>query len=154
MISVIFASEAKPNFHTIHDYRVYGNRSELEISPLFLQQNWENRFGSTDSQFLFVSGLYAHKLHAPCSHTPCSRSHGSVVGLWLSFLIVLFVYVNRIGTPLITFMFLITSIHITCLASFKNGEAEERDKGVGAMVYVATGWTYSEMCVLWKHNAV
>ena len=44
--------------------------------------------------------------------------------------------------------------HITCLASCKNGEAEERDKGVGAMVYVATGWTYSEMCVLWKHNAI
>ena len=32
-------------------------------------------------QFLFVLGLYAHKLHAPCSHAPCSRSHGSVVAL-------------------------------------------------------------------------
>ena len=59
----------------------------------------------------------------------------------------LFVYVNRIGAPLITFIFLITSVHITCLASCKNGEAKERNKGVGAMVYVATGWTYSEMCV-------
>ena len=56
--------------------------------------------------------------------------------------------------PLITFIFLITSVYITCLASCKNGEAEERDKGVGAMVYMATGWTYNEMCVLWKHNAV
>ena len=82
MISVIFASEAKTNFHTIHGYRVHGNRSELEISPLFPQQNWENKFGSTDSQFLFVSGLYAHKLHAPCSHALCSRSHGSVVALY------------------------------------------------------------------------
>ena len=80
MVSVIFASEAKTNFHTIHGYRVHGNRSELEISPLFPQQNWENKFGSTDSQFLFISGLYTHKLHAPCSHAPCSRSHGSVVG--------------------------------------------------------------------------
>ena len=78
----------------------------------------------------------------------------SQIGLWLSFLIVLFVYVNRISTSLITFIFLITSIHSTCLASCKNGEASERDKGVGAMVYVATGWTYGEMCVLWKHNAV
>ena len=78
----------------------------------------------------------------------------SRIGLWLSFLIVLFVYVNRIGAPLITFIFLITSVHITCSASCKNGEAEERNKGVGGMVYVATGWTYSEMCVLWKHNAV
>ena len=64
------------------------------------------------------------------------------------------VYVNRIGVPSITFIFLIRSVYITCLASCKNGEAEEGDKGMGAMVYVATGWTYSEMCVLWKHNAV
>ena len=78
----------------------------------------------------------------------------SRIGLWLSFLIVLFVYVNRIGAPLITFIFLITSVHSTCLASCKNGEAKERDKGVGAMVYVATGWTYGEPCVLWRHNAV
>ena len=71
-----------------------------------------------------------------------------------TFLIVLFVYVNRISAPFITFIFLITSVRSTCLAACKNGEAEERDKGVGAMVYVATGWTYSELCVLWKHNAV
>ena len=64
------------------------------------------------------------------------------------------VYVNRIGALSITFIFLITSVHITCLASCKNKKAEEGDKGMGAMVYVATGWTYSEMCVLWKHNAV
>ena len=78
----------------------------------------------------------------------------SRIGLWLSFLIVLFVYVNRISALFITFIFLITSVHSTCLASCKNGEAEERDKGVGAMVYVATGWTYGELRVLWKHNAV
>ena len=66
----------------------------------------------------------------------------------------LFVYVNRISAPFITFIFLIMSIRSTCLAACKNGEAEERDKGVGAMVYVATGWTYGELCVLWKHNAV
>ena len=77
----------------------------------------------------------------------------SRIGLWLSFLIVLFVYVNRISAPFITFIFLITSVHSTCLASCKNGEAEERDKGVKAMVYVATGWTYGELCVLWKRNA-
>ena len=71
-----------------------------------------------------------------------------------TFLIVLFVYVNRISAPFITFIFLITSVRSTCLAACKNGEAEERDKGVGAMVYVATGWTYGELCVLWKHNAV
>ena len=70
MISVFFASEAKTNFHKILGYRVHGNRSELEISPLFPQQNWENKFGSTDSQFLFVSGLYAHK--APRSMLTCS----------------------------------------------------------------------------------
>ena len=64
------------------------------------------------------------------------------------------VYVNRIGASSITFIFSITSIHITYLASCKNGEAEEGDKGMRAMVYVATGWTYSEMCVLWKHNAI
>ena len=79
LVSVIFASQAKSNFHTIHSHRLHGNRSDLEISPLFPQQNWENKFGSTDSQFLFVLGLYAHKLHAPYSHAPCSRSHGSVV---------------------------------------------------------------------------
>ena len=79
MVSVIFASQAQTNFHTIHGYRVHGNRSKFEISLLFPQQNWENKFGSTDSQFLFDSGLYTHKLHAPCSHAPCSRSHGSVV---------------------------------------------------------------------------
>ena len=78
----------------------------------------------------------------------------SRIGLWLSFLIVLFVYVNRISAPFITFIFLITSVHSTCLASCKNGKAEERDKGVGAMVYVATGWTYGELRVLWKHNAI
>ena len=65
-----------------------------------------------------------------------------------TFLIVLFVYVNRISAPFITFIFLITSVRCTCLAACKNGEAEERDKGVGAMVYVATGWTYDELCVL------
>ena len=81
MVSVIFASQEKTNFHTIHGYRVHGNRSDLEISPLFPRQNWVNKFGSMDSQFLFVSGLYAHKLHAPCSHAPCSRSHGGVVVL-------------------------------------------------------------------------
>ena len=78
----------------------------------------------------------------------------SWIGLWLSFLIVLFVYVNRISVPFITFIFLITSVRSTCLAACKNGEAEERDKGVGAMVYMATGWTYGELCVLWKLNAV
>ena len=71
-----------------------------------------------------------------------------------TFLIVLFVYMNRISAPFITFIFLITSVHSTCLAACRNGEAEERDKGVGAMVYVAIGWTYGELCVLWKHNAV
>ena len=71
-----------------------------------------------------------------------------------TFLILLFVYVNHISAPFITFIFLITSVRSTCLAACKNGEAEERDKGVGAMVYVATGWTYGELCVLWKHNAV
>ena len=75
----------------------------------------------------------------------------SRIGLWLSFLIVLFVYVNCISAPFITFIFLITSIHSTYLASCKNGKAEERDKGVA---YVATGWTYGELRVLWKHNAV
>ena len=78
----------------------------------------------------------------------------SRIGLWLSFFIVLFVYVYRISAPFITFIFLITSVYSICLASCKNGEAEERDKGVGAMVYVATGWTYGELFVLWKHNAV
>ena len=71
-----------------------------------------------------------------------------------TFLIVLFVYVNCISVPFITFIFLITSVRSTCLAACKNREAEERDKGVGAMVYVATGWTYAELCVLWKHNAI
>ena len=80
MVSDRVGPEAKINFHTIHGYRVHGYKPYLEISSLFLQQNWENKFGSTDSQFLFVSGLYAHKLHAPCSHAPCSHSHGSVVG--------------------------------------------------------------------------
>ena len=61
---------------------------------------------------------------------------------------------NCIGAPSITFIFFITSVHITCLASCKNGEAEEGYKEVEAMVYMATGWTYSEMCVLWKHNVV
>ena len=82
MVSDRVAPQVKINFHTIHSYRVHDNRSDLEISPLFPQQNWKNKFGSTDSQFLFVSGLYAHKLHAPCSHDPCSRSHGSVVVLY------------------------------------------------------------------------
>ena len=71
---------------------------------------------------------------------------------FLSYCVV--VYVNCIGAPSITFIFLITSVHITCLASCKNQEAEEGDKGMRAMVYVATGWTYNEMCVLWKYNAV
>ena len=72
--------QSKIKFHTINGYRVHGNRSHFQISLLFPQQNWEIKFGSTDSQFLFVLGLYAHKLHAPCSHAPCSRLHGSVVG--------------------------------------------------------------------------
>ena len=71
-----------------------------------------------------------------------------------TFLIVLFVYVNCKSALFITFIFLIMSVRSTCLAACKNGEVEERDKGVGAMVYVATEWTYGELCVLWKHNAV
>ena len=48
MVSDRVAPQAKINFHTIHDYRIHGNRSKLEISPLFSQQNWEKKFGSTD----------------------------------------------------------------------------------------------------------
>ena len=80
MVSDRVGPRAKINFHTTHGYRIHGNRSDLEISLLFPQKNSEIKFGSTDSHFLFVSGLYAHKLHAPCSHAPCSRSHDSVVG--------------------------------------------------------------------------
>ena len=79
MVSDRVAPQAKINFHTIHDYRIHGNRSELEIFPLFPQQNWENKFGSTDSQFLFVSGLYAHMLHAPRSMLTCSRLHAHML---------------------------------------------------------------------------
>ena len=81
MIHDRVSPQAKIKFHTINGYRVHSNRSHFQISLLFPHQNWEIKFGSTDSQFLFVSGLYAHKLHAPCSHAPCSRSHGSVVAL-------------------------------------------------------------------------
>ena len=81
MVSDRISPEAKINFHTIHGYTVHGNRSDLHISLLFPQENWEIKFGSTDFQFFFVLGLYAHKLHAPCSHAPCSRSHSSVVAI-------------------------------------------------------------------------
>ena len=39
MVSVVFAPQPQTKFHTIHGYRVHGNRSDLEISPLFPQQN-------------------------------------------------------------------------------------------------------------------
>ena len=71
---------------------------------------------------------------------------------FLSYCVVVYVYC--IGASSITFMFFITSVHITYTASCWNGEAEEGDKGMAAIVYMATRWTYNEMCVLWKHDAI
>ena len=85
------------------------------------------------------------------SAAPCENLTDRTLA-FLSYCVV--VYINRIGIPSITFIFLITSVHITWFAPCKNGEADEGDKGMEAMVYMATRWTYSEMCVLWKHNAV
>ena len=79
MVNDGVAPRLEITFHTVHSYRVYGNRSKLEISALFSPENWENKFGSTNSHFFFGWTLYAHKLHAPCSQAFCSRSHASVV---------------------------------------------------------------------------
>ena len=58
--------------------------------------------------------------------------------------------VNCIVAPLIAFIFYIISVHITLTTSRTNGQAEKRDKGIGAMVYIASRWIQSEMCVLRK----
>ena len=81
MVNDGVAPRLEITFHMVHSYRVHSNRSKLEISALFSLENWENKFGSTNSHFFLGWTLYAHKLHAPCSQAPCSCLHASVVGL-------------------------------------------------------------------------